>query len=233
MGHHRDRPGPPRPAPRHRGDAVRAAPVPVAVRGGADGGRGGDHPGESCVVCVCYAECLACGEGPLLRRDYRPYEPMSLSVLPTCMCGGGGQDYDEAEAVARLERIKRAREPDEDGFVVVKTKNKVRGCSSFDSLLCCHWSSSWHDVLRASLLTIFISAPLHHDHVTLWTQARRIDEKRGTGAPRATDTKHKKKKGQAKELKNFYRFQVIFLIRFFPSFDGMLLIIMVTALTNP
>ena len=39
---------------------------------------------------------------------------------------GGGQDYDEAEAVARLERIKRAREPDEDGFVVVKTKNKVR-----------------------------------------------------------------------------------------------------------
>jgi len=48
------------------------------------------------------------------------------------------------------------------------------------------------------------------------TQARRIDEKRGTGAPRATDTKHKKKKkGQAKELKNFYRFQVT---RFFVSF---------------
>ena len=42
-----------------------------------------------------------------------------------------------------------------------------------------------------------------------------MDEKRGTGAPRATDTKHKKKKGQAKELKNFYRFQVI---RFFVSF---------------
>jgi hypothetical protein len=42
-----------------------------------------------------------------------------------------------------------------------------------------------------------------------------MDEKRGTGAPRATDTKHKKKKGQAKELKNFYRFQVT---RFFFSF---------------
>jgi hypothetical protein len=41
-----------------------------------------------------------------------------------------------------------------------------------------------------------------------------MDEKRGTGAPRATDTKHKKKKGQAKELKNFYRFQVT---RFFFS----------------
>jgi hypothetical protein len=44
-----------------------------------------------------------------------------------------------------------------------------------------------------------------------------MDEKRGTGAPRATDTKHKKKKGQAKELKNFYRFQVTRFFFFCPS----------------
>jgi len=53
-----------------------------------------------------------------------------------------------------------------------------------------------------------------------------MDEKRGTGAPRATDTKHKKKKGQAKELKNFYRFQVI---RFFVSFH----LLFFTVLTVP
>lgn len=34
--------------------------------------------------------------------------------------------YDEEEHVAKIERDKRAREPDEDGFVLVKTKNKKR-----------------------------------------------------------------------------------------------------------
>ena len=36
------------------------------------------------------------------------------------------QSYDEEEHVAKLDRDKRAREPDDDGFVLVKTKNKKR-----------------------------------------------------------------------------------------------------------
>ena len=36
------------------------------------------------------------------------------------------QSYDEEEHAAKIDRDKRAREPDDDGFVLVKTKNKKR-----------------------------------------------------------------------------------------------------------
>jgi Ribosomal RNA-processing protein 7 (RRP7) C-terminal domain len=131
------------------------------------------------------------------------------------------KDFDEGEQLEKIQREKRTREPDEDGFVVVKQRYVVRVIilSVITSSHASHTHTNLVFFVDVCMMEARVNIVGHFRRNELFnhncisrlksyvfcyfrSKKKREEEKRGSGAPRERAKKNEK------ELTNFYKFQI-------------------------